>query len=78
MPYLVPTPLFDRVLTLLTWAVHEHVQANGTQYQKPAKADHGWETVYDTMQALEQIARLYKDSRPQPYVLVPPSKRSDR
>lgn len=52
--YQVPVKLFDSVLTLLTFAVHEHVQENG-KCGLPLKADSGWEDAYELMEQMEKV-----------------------
>lgn len=48
--------LFNKVLVLVTFAVYEHVQDNGTD-GKPVKADAGWEDAYQIMEELEEAIR---------------------
>lgn len=49
----VPRELFDRVLELITFAVHEHVQDNGIVAS--LRTDSGWEDAYEVMEQLEQL-----------------------
>lgn len=57
MDFQVPDRLFERVLSLLAFAVYEHVQQNGTSGQRPFKADGGWEDSYELLEAFEKIER---------------------
>ncbi len=55
MKFEVECKLFEDLLSLVTFAVYEHVQSNGTR--EPFKSDPGWEDSYRLMEDLERVQR---------------------
>lgn len=49
----------EQALTLITFAVHEHVESNGL-CGAPFKSDPGWEDAHDIMEKLEAIVAAEK------------------
>ncbi len=57
------TEVVDRACTLMAFAVHEHVQDNGTG-GTPFKSDSGWEDAYVLLEECEAILLDLKASQP--------------